>query len=546
MSLGKCNVRLATLVERLAATLWIALILALASIGVCHAHATLVMSNPSANSILDDYPQQFSLEFSEPVSSIFFSLVEPDGTIQNLESIEAAGNMVTLHAPDIRQRGTHALNWRVVSADGHPIGGSIVYSIGAPTAAIHPEGPKTDSEVRDLIWLARLLIYAGCFFGVGGIFFFNWMETDHHDKRDPVLLAVLLPGLAAAAFSIPLQGLDVLSLPIGTFSKNSAWNAGFATTYGTSALFAGSAICLALFAHLFKIRVRLLSAIALIAVGLAFGSSGHAVTAAPQWLMRSAVIIHVMSAAFWAGSLYPLAKLFATGCASAPSVLRRFSRTVLFAVIPMLVAGVVLAFVQLGRVDALWLTDYGRVLVGKSLLVGVVLICAAVNRVIFTSPAVRGDLVAGRNLRTTTHAEILLILGILAVVGLWRFTPPPRTVMAEPVAAAEVHIHTEKVMVDLSLTPKRIGAMTAQMSVTTGDFAALHEKEVTLVMSHPTLGIASLKRRAVKIGEGLWRVENLNVPFPGDWLIRLDVLVSDFDLVKLQATVHIGSKVAPS
>lgn len=544
MSLGKCNVRLTTWVERLAVTLSIALIMAFANISVCHAHATLVISNPPDNSILNEYPQHISLEFSEPVSPIFFSLVLPDGTIRQLDSIEASRNRLTVRTPDIRQHGTHALNWRVVSADGHPVGGSFVYSIGTPTIATNSESRKTDAEVRDLIWLAKLLIYAGCFFGVGGIFFSSWMDADH-SNRDPILLVVLLSGLVAVAISVPLQGLDVLSFRVAQLTRAMVWKAGFDTTYGTSALLAGSAICLALLAYLFKSLARLLSVIALIGVGLAFGSSGHAATATPQWLTRSAVIIHVTCAAFWTGSLYPLVRLFASGRASAPSALRRFSRTIVFAVVPMLVAGTLLACVQLQRFDALWLTDYGRVLVGKSLLVAIVLILAAVNRFMFTSPAENGDPVASTKLGTTIRAEIFLILGILAIAGLWRFTPPPRAIMPETVAS-EVHIHTEKAMVDFSLTPESSGMMTAEISVTGGDFAALHEKEVTLILSNPKLGIASLKHRAVKIDEGLWRIENLNVPFAGDWLARLDVLVSDFDLVKLEALVHIGSKTGPS
>ena len=38
-------------------------------------------------------------------------------------------------------RGTLLLSWRVVSADGHPVGGSHVFSIGAPTAAADARRP---------------------------------------------------------------------------------------------------------------------------------------------------------------------------------------------------------------------------------------------------------------------------------------------------------------------------------------------------------------------------------------------------------------------
>ena len=37
------------------------------------------------------------------------------------------------HAAGLR-RGTHVLSWRVISADGHPVAGSLMFSIGAPSA----------------------------------------------------------------------------------------------------------------------------------------------------------------------------------------------------------------------------------------------------------------------------------------------------------------------------------------------------------------------------------------------------------------------------
>ena len=546
MAPGNCNKRLATLLERLAATLLLALIVAFANVGNCHAHANLVASNPPDNSILDDDPRNISLKFSEPVTAILLSLVEPDGTIRQLDLIEAIGNTLTVSIPDGRQRGSHVLNWRVVSADGHPVGGSLIYSIGTPTIGTSFESPATDADVRALIWLARLLIYGGCFLGVGGVFFSHWIETDHQDaKDDPVLLAFLLSGLIGVAIAIPLQGLDVLSLPLARFFTATAWSAGFATTFGTSAFFAGSDICLVLATYFFKGHARPLSAIALITVGLAFGSSGHAATAAPQWITRSAVVIHVASAAFWAGSLYPLARLFAMGSASAVSVLKRFSRTIMVALVPMLLAGLLLAGVQLQRFDALLLTDYGAVLAGKLVLVAVALALAAINRYVFTVPANNGDPVAGGRLVKTVRAEFLLIIGILAIAGLWRFTPPPRAIVPEAVTAA-VHIHSEKAMADVTLSRNQSGIMRADISVTGGDFTALHEKEVTLVLSNPSLGIAALKRRAMKIDEGLWRVDKLHIPFTGDWLVRLDVLVTDFDLVKLESVIHIGALAGPS
>jgi copper transport protein len=73
----------------------------------------------------------------------------------------------------------------------------------------------------------------------------------------------------------------------------------------------------------------------------------------------------------------------------------------------------------------------------------------------------------------------------------------------------------------------------------TGDFGPLDAKEVTLVLSKPDTGIEPLKQPARKAGDGTWRVDNLVIPVGGRWTARLDILVSDFDMVRIAAPIDI-------
>ena len=52
--------------------------------------------------------------------------------------------VVTADLPDELADGTYVVAWRVVSADGHPISGSLTFSIGAPSETVVP--PHVDSE----------------------------------------------------------------------------------------------------------------------------------------------------------------------------------------------------------------------------------------------------------------------------------------------------------------------------------------------------------------------------------------------------------------
>ena len=84
------------------------------------------------------------------------------------------GETIVIMLPENLPRGTQVVSYRVISADGHPVGGSMVFSIGAVTGT--PAMPKDEGSADGLIWLARIGVYLGLFVGVGGAFFCSWMR----------------------------------------------------------------------------------------------------------------------------------------------------------------------------------------------------------------------------------------------------------------------------------------------------------------------------------------------------------------------------------
>jgi copper transport protein len=99
-----------------------------------HAHASLLRSDPSDGSVMGSAPAQFILTFNEPVRPTVIRLVDANGAGIDLTDVKANGETITIGVPIIGAR-THALSWRVISADSHPVGGAIVFSISKPTAA---------------------------------------------------------------------------------------------------------------------------------------------------------------------------------------------------------------------------------------------------------------------------------------------------------------------------------------------------------------------------------------------------------------------------
>ena len=113
-------------------------------------------------------PASVRLRFNEPVSLLVVRLIDAKGVTHGTLHHEARDQSITIHLPDGLPRGTQVLSYRVTSSDGHPIGGSLVFSIEAPTAAPTAEAAAAGSSRLVAIWLTRFVLYLGLFAGAGG------------------------------------------------------------------------------------------------------------------------------------------------------------------------------------------------------------------------------------------------------------------------------------------------------------------------------------------------------------------------------------------
>ena len=147
---------------------------------------------------------------------------------------------------------------------------------------------------------------------------------------------------------------------------------------------------------------------------------------------------------------------------------------------------------------------------------------------------------ATRRLAASVAAEVVLVAAILAVVALWRFTPPPRSLAAAIEPPAFVHVHTDKGMAMVTITPGRAGPVTVSVTLAAQDGSPLAAKEVTLTLPLPAAGIEPI-RRAMALADGTWTANDVMLPVPGAWTVKAAALVTDFDLVTLEGIAEIGS-----
>ncbi|WP_245364271.1 copper resistance CopC/CopD family protein [Sinorhizobium americanum] len=517
----------------------IALLGLLAQIGVALAHASLNTSEPKDGALVDTAPSVYALTFSEPVSPLWLKLVRPDGASIPLERFELKDRTVEIVAPTDLGRGTHVLSWRVISADGHPIGGSILFSVGMASAAPPLVSDQIDWGVRAGVLASRVALYIGLFIGVGGAFSLCWLLGGSRSGHKVVATALGI-GLLGAFASVGFQGLDALGIPLSRIGERRVWSTAMETSLGHTIIVATLAFATATVALLNMGQfARVPSLAALFLAGTALSLSGHAAAAEPQWLMRPAVLLHAVAIGFWVGALAPLGLALRRGDPAAVLALRRFSGAIPYVLVALIGAGSVLAVVQVQHPQALVDTAYGEVfLVKLGLLIGLFLLAAA-NRWRLTKPVVAGDGPATKRLVRSIAVETAIVLLIFAVAACWRFTPPPRALAAAAAQPATLHIHADKAMAFVQVMPGRAGDVTVSIGVLTGEFQRLDAKEVTLVLSKPDSGIEPFRRQAVRRDEATWAIDRMTIPLAGTWCVRVDILISDFDKVSLEDQISI-------
>jgi copper transport protein len=502
------------------------------------AHASLVGSDPADGMVLADAPKVLKLDFNEPVSPLVLRLIGPDGQALT-PAVTAENSTLTLAAPLLR-RGSYVLSWRVISADGHPVGGAVLFAIGAPSASPAVATLDTDPAVKAAIWGVRLLIYLGLFFGVGGAAFIGLIARTRPlpGRTEAWIARAMAGGLAASVLSPGLQGLDALAQPLSQIWRPDVWMSGLATSYSWSAAAAVVALLMGLAAMQTANRalIGLFASLALAGAGLSLAASGHAATVEPQWLSRLAVFLHGVGVAFWVGSLIPLLAIVrAPG--RGEGELARFSRVIPIPLAVLVATGGYLAWAQLDRPDALWTTAYGEILSGKLAFVLVLLSLAAVNRYLLVPRFSRRKRDAHRAdtrqpgavppLAVSIAIESAVALAILGIVAVWRFTPPPRALIAaEP---ASIHFHGGKAMAQIEVEPVRARGAAMSIEVLDGTFHPLAAKEVTIFLSNAAAGIEPVRRDAVSTGASSWRIDDLRIPIPGRWTLRVDILINDFE-----------------
>ena len=113
------------------------------------AHTELIGSSPADGTTLTTAPAEVLLEFSQPVQTEFgqVAVLDDTGTHHEQGDPQIVGAIVT-QSLDKLVPGAYQISYRVGAADGHPITGTLTFTVASAPAVSEPN-PSTSSDPHE-------------------------------------------------------------------------------------------------------------------------------------------------------------------------------------------------------------------------------------------------------------------------------------------------------------------------------------------------------------------------------------------------------------
>jgi copper transport protein len=517
------------------------------------AHATLQQSTPSNGSRVDKPPTRVVLQFSERVEVSLGGIRVFDaagdrvdhGTISHPNGV---ASRVAIALPKLKQGG-YVVTWRVISADSHPVQGAFTFTIGDAAPAKADEvaglrGSRGGSRVVGVAYGAsRALAFAALLVLLGSLAFVAlvWPAGAGDARVRRIAIGSLVLLTLASATNLVLQGGYAAGLSLRESFTSGVVRGVLRTRFGhVYAARFGLLVLAAVLVFVLARRDRLPSWwrwIALVVgAGIAAtpGLAGHAAQGSHEPYALVADVVHVSAAAVWIGGLVVLlaGALPRVEFDESTAIVRGFSRNAAYAVGTIVATGVFQAWRQIGSLDALKSTDYGKLVVVKTLLVAAVLGVAVASRNVVHK---RWSPSGVTTLRRTVTVEAVVAVGILAVTALLVNAVPAKTLVTK---APSGELTGKAMLVDYTVTPGRAGPNELHLYALTKVGQPQSVVEMKMTLSQPGRGIAPINVPLQNAGPGHFQSFNFTVPFSGQWTVQVTARTSDIDEEVLNGTIE--------
>jgi copper transport protein len=351
----------------------------LAHPGLIFAHSALLEAFPSINSHMDYAPTEIRLKFNERLEKELYYIHvfdEQGKLVTNAETqISQDQSEIHLNLPPLGE-GNYTVSYQVISADGHPISQAFLISVGNVAEKYDTD---RDSYIADhgdaFLWFIRMLYYF-IFLAYCGMILWKYLYP--LNKKEGMDLYNLW-------FKYTRRSYLIILLLLGIIQFYNVWEkfgikavpAAFLFTFSGQA-WCSSVVLITLSTFLLGKSKWFDYLLVFLLLG-AEGINGHAVAFQPVWLSVSLDAIHLAAAAIWVGGLFFFLIVWKEIRDWTDYVLL-FSKLAFWSMVTLVLTGGIISLLFLPTPSFLLNTQWGILVLVKSLLVMGVIAVAAMAR----------------------------------------------------------------------------------------------------------------------------------------------------------------------
>ncbi len=412
-------------------------------------HATLLRSTPAANSRVAKFPDAIRLVFSEQIvpelSQITLVLASGDSVRLKVANDPhdvhvLVGTSSVVGRPD----GVIKVIWRVLSADGHPVGGNFSFAAGstsaprsptpavsshatasttpaaipAPVPAVSPTAAPEDKPVPVVASLFRGVGLGAFMAGIGLLFF----GITAGERRTLIPGAAVTSLITVGTLLLVAHAIAWLEHASPTMQLSGSFlSSVLSTTLGRIEMLRVALAVLTLWGIALA-RHRKIALVLGIGCLLVSGAVGHPAAIHP-FIAVPTKAIHLLAGSLWLGGLLWLVWLVRCDSKACEIEAGRVSSIALIAVIAILLSGLIQTVLFLNAPSDLFRYDYGKLVFSKIAALVVLIGFGIYNRYKLMPSVAAVD--AQRKMGRSVKLELAIITLVLMISGFLAYVPTP-------------------------------------------------------------------------------------------------------------------------
>ncbi|UYX54283.1 copper resistance CopC/CopD family protein [Bacillus thuringiensis] len=531
-------------IRRLGAWLLIACVFIIFIPKSTSAHAYVVKSNPTENETLKKAPSIVKIEFDEDIQvSSFNTLFVRDTSGQRVDLKDAhidTKNKKLLEAglKENLKNGLYSIQWKAISADGHPIQGVIPFRIGLAEAGTDDIKVEEMGYVPQIDMIMERGILYTSFSLFIGVLLFNLIlykgSVSQVQSRSKKIIWISLFGIfISLLFNLPLQAkinADVSWLEAfdPLLLKETLQLSVFGYVWITQMALISTLMIVTYFAvkseRLSSFKVWSIPIVLFIGLLVMKAFNSHAYGLKFKEIAVVMDFLHLFAASLWMGGLSSIVLLLRKEDDKWTmywDAIKRFSPWATGAVIVILLTGLFNSTFFIPTIHSLFDTKYGLALLAKILL----FVCMGILGIIHY---VKGRMRAQQRLGATVKVEFIIGIIVFVIVAFMTNVQTPPMPPTGP--------FTESKQLDngyeltLHVSPNKVGQNTFHITLKDENGRPVTDMEQIVLTTQSldmNMGKGSFKVSAVSPGE--YEAEGMYINMTGNWNIQVHGLTKSLD-----------------